>query len=245
MTAIRGTSPFRNGGRGAPNGPNHDDLFVLRVLIVLAKAPVPGKVKTRLSPSRTPEEAAELAAAALLDTLDAAAAVPDCRVVTALDGDLDHARGGPALRAAMAATTTIVQRGTTLGERIDAAHADVAELVPGAATLLIGMDTPQVDPALLEKAFSAPVTLGPSADGGWWALGLHDPRHAALIRDVPTSRDDTGARTAEALCAAGLHVTPLPELRDVDTMADADIVARICPGSRFATTLAALGPAAA
>lgn len=215
------------------------------MLIVLAKAPVPGRVKTRLSPPATPAEAAELAAAALLDTVDAARAVPDCRVVIALDGELEHACGGPELRAAIASTMTIAQRGTSLGERIDAAHVDVAALVPGAATLLIGMDTPQVDPALLEKGFSAPVALGLSTDGGWWALGLHDPRHAALVREVPTSRDDTGARTVEALHAAGLRVTLLPELRDVDTMADAHIVARTCPDGRFAATLATLGPAAA
>lgn len=218
---------------------------MLHVLIVLAKAPVPGRVKTRLTPLVTPTQAAELAAAALLDTLDAAQAVPGCRVVTALDGELRHACGGPALLAAVAATTTIAQRGTTLGERIEAAHVDVTALVPGAATLLIGMDTPQVDPALLEKAFSAPVALGPSLDGGWWALGLHDPRHARLVRDVPTSRDDTGARTLDALRAANLDVTLLPELRDVDTMADAHLVAGSCPDTRFAMTLATLGPAAA
>lgn len=236
---------FRKAGRDALIGRYHDDLLVQRVLIVLAKAPVPGRVKTRLTPPATPVEAAALAAAALLDTLEAALAVPDCRVVTALDGELDRACGGAELRAAIAATTTITQHGETLGERIAAAHADVAALVRGAATVQVGMDTPQLDPALLEKAFDAPVTLGPSTDGGWWAIGLHDPRHAALIRAVPTSRPDTGAGTVAALRAGGLHVTLLPELTDVDVMVDAYAVARSVPGSRFAAAVAALGPATA
>jgi glycosyltransferase A (GT-A) superfamily protein (DUF2064 family) len=142
--------------------------------------------------------------------------------------------------------TTIAQRGGSLGERIAAAHADVARLVPGACTVQIGMDTPQVDPGVLGRCLDAvgrpggpDALLGPAADGGWWALALRDPRHADLIRHVPTSRADTGARTRAALAAAGLRVAALPQLTDVDTIADARAVARVCPGSRFAAELRA------
>ena len=82
--------------------------------------------------------------------------------------------------------------------------------------------------------------LGPAADGGWWALGLRDPRAAAAIAGVPTSRDDTGERTVHALRAAGLRVGLLPELTDVDTAADAAVVARLAPGTRFAAAVAGL-----
>ena len=61
-----------------------------RVLIVLAKAPVPGRVKTRLCPPATPEQAASLAAAALADTLAAALRVPAAQVVVALDGEPEY-----------------------------------------------------------------------------------------------------------------------------------------------------------
>ena len=215
-----------------------------RVLIVLAKSPVPGRVKTRLCPPATPRQAAELAAAALADTLVAARQVRAARVVVALDG-----APNATLDAALNGTTVIAQHGGSLGERIAAAHTDVAQLVPGACTVQIGMDTPQCDPAILGRCLDAlchprgpDAMLGPAADGGWWALALRDPRHADLIRHVPTSRADTGARTRAVLEGAGLQVAGLPELTDVDTIIDARAVARACPGSRFAIALhAAVG----
>jgi uncharacterized protein len=216
---------------------------VQRVLIVLAKAPVPGRVKTRLCPPATPEQAARLAAAALADTLAAALRVPGAQVVVALDGEPD-----PTLAFALAGTTVIAQCGGPLGERIAAAHADVAGLAPGACTVLIGMDTPQLDPAVLGRCLDAvsdpdgpDAVLGPAADGGWWALALRNPRYAELVRSVPASRSDTGAGTRAALETAGLRVAAMPELTDVDTMVDAHVVARARPGSRFAALLAAVG----
>jgi uncharacterized protein len=102
----------------------------------------------------------------------------------------------------------------------------------GAADLLAAADTlaePDVD-----------AVLGPTHDGGWWALGLRRPGDAALIAEVPTSRDDTGARTLAALRAGGLRVRLLPALTDVDTAADALTVAGQAPGGRFAEAVRAL-----
>lgn len=215
-----------------------------RVLIIMAKAPVPGRVKTRLCPPSTPRQAAELAAAALADTVDAARRVPDARVVLALDGDLAQAVGGRLLWAVLHTTTVIAQRGDGLGARIAAAHADVARLVPDACTVQVGMDTPHLVPDVLDRCLTMlarpggpDAALGPATDGGWWGLGLRDPRRAALVAPVPMSRADTGARTREALRAGGLRVATLPSLTDVDTMADAHAVAAACPGTRFADAL--------
>jgi uncharacterized protein len=216
-----------------------DDPSVDRVLIIIAKAPVPGRVKTRLCPPATPRQAAELAAAALADTVAAARRVPEAQVVVALEGDLDDA-----LRVTLAGTTVIAQRGDSLGERIAAVHEDVAGLAPGACTVQVAMDTPQLDPTVLDRCLSAmarpggpDAALGPATDGGWWALGLRDPRRADLLRDVPTSQSDTGARTRVALQSGGLRVATLPQLTDIDTMADAHLVARVSPDTHFAAAL--------
>lgn len=220
-------------------------------LLVLAKAPEPGRVKTRLCPPLAPAEAADLAAAALLDTLDAVSRVPDGAVVVALAGRPGAAARAVELRTALRGVVTRGQRGPDLGHRIAAAHRDTAALLPGRPVLQLGMDTPQVEPGLLTAAAeplrhgTLDAVLGPAADGGWWALGLRDPRAAVVIADVPTSRADTGERTLHALRAAGLRVGPLPELTDVDTAADATAVARAAPGTRFADAVAGLPALAA
>lgn len=216
------------------------------VLLVLAKAPVAGRVKTRLCSPATPVQAARVAAAALLDTLDAVLAVTGVLPVVALAGGLDRAERAAELRVALAATAVIGQRGATLGERIAAAHADAAAFAPGAAVLQVGMDTPQLDAGLLARCLDAlhgpgvDAALGPATDGGWWALGLRRPVLAGVLADVPTSRPDTGRRTLAALLGAGASVAALPELSDVDTVADATAVAAQAVGSRFAAAVGEL-----
>jgi glycosyltransferase A (GT-A) superfamily protein (DUF2064 family) len=220
-------------------------------LLVLAKAPVAGLAKTRLCPPATPEQAAMIAAAALLDTLDAVVAVSDAVPMVAWTGRLTDAVRAAELADALAGTVQFSQCGSSLGERIAAAHAEVADRLPGAAVLQIGMDTPQLDADALAEALgvlTAPggpdAVLGPAVDGGWWALGLRDPRWAAVIESVPTSRADTGERTLAALRAAGLRVALLPELSDVDTAADAVALVRggrrVPVGARFAAEVSAV-----
>lgn len=215
-------------------------------LLVLAKAPVPGKVKTRLCPPATPAQAARIAAAALLDTLDAVLAVPEVTPVVALTGDLGCAVDTLALSARLRTVTVLEQRGTTLGQRIAAAHADTVATVGHRPVLQIGMDTPQVDATLLSKCLDlldgdgVQAALGSATDGGWWALGLRAPELVELIADIPTSRPDTGARTMAALRASGARVVELPELSDVDTWRDAVAVADEVPEGRFAAVIAAM-----
>ncbi|HEX8869951.1 MAG TPA: DUF2064 domain-containing protein [Lentzea sp.] len=206
-------------------------------LLIMAKSPLPGQVKTRLCPPLSPEEAADVAAASLLDTLSAALETPGAVPVVALAGVVRRED----VRDALAECVVIPQRGTTFAERLANAHLDVARF--GMPVLQIGMDTPQVTPALLEScAEFEEAALGFALDGGWWALGLRDPRHAEVLRTVPMSQADTGARTLEALRGSGppegLRVTHLPILSDVDTMADARAVAAQVPQGLFATTLA-------
>jgi len=83
--------------------------------------------------------------------------------------------------------------------------------------------------------------LGLATDGGWWALGLVDPRNGGVLADVPMSRPDTGERTLAVLRDAGLRVAMLPILSDVDTMADARRVAEQVPGSAFSQAVRQVG----
>ncbi|MEV0407896.1 TIGR04282 family arsenosugar biosynthesis glycosyltransferase [Actinoallomurus sp. NPDC050550] len=197
-------------------------------LLVIAKEPVPGRVKTRLTPPYTPEQAASLAEAALADTLAAVAATPAARRVLVLAG-----RPGPWLPEGF---EVIPQRGGGLDERLANAFADA-----DGAAVLVGMDTPQVTPAALTRAArcleDGDAVFGPAADGGFWLIGLREP-DPRLFLGVPMSRPDTGAHQRARL--RGMRVTTLDTLTDVDTAADAVRVAAQAPGTRFAATLTAL-----
>lgn len=212
----------------------------MTVLLVMAKAPVAGRVKTRLCPPATPDEAARIATAALLDTADAVRDTAGVTPALALAGEFaDAAPGiGEQLAAATSGWSVLAQRGNGFAERLANAHADVATAYPGQPILQIGMDTPQLTGARLTAAArllaSTGAVLGFAADGGWWALGLRDPRDAEVLRDIPMSRPDTGRRTWLALRGRGLRAAPLPVLRDVDRWTDALEVAAIVPTSRFA-----------
>lgn len=213
-------------------------------LLVVAKAPVPGLAKTRLGRVTGDRAAARLAAAALLDTLDAVLATPGTTPVVALTGRLEHAERADEVAAALSRCTVLPQHGDGFADRLANAHLDVAAAFPGRPVFQIGMDTPQLHPGILARAVTAlagsGAVLGAAADGGWWGLGLRSPARATVLRAVPMSREDTGALTLLALRGAGLGVRRLPVLSDVDTMPDALRVARAAPGSRFAREVAAL-----
>jgi glycosyltransferase A (GT-A) superfamily protein (DUF2064 family) len=197
-------------------------------LLVIAKEPVAGRVKTRLCPPLRPEQAAALAAASLADTLDvavAAATVADAEVTVVLDG-----APGPWLPAGVGVRP---QAAGPFDERLAAAF----DAEAGEPALLIGMDTPQVVPGQLIEAMRelerADAVFGAALDGGWWALGFRRC-DGAPVRGVPTSRPGTGALQRDRLRAAGLTVVELSRLRDVDVAADIPAVARLAPGGRFA-----------
>ncbi|MET8471921.1 DUF2064 domain-containing protein [Streptomyces sp. NPDC004856] len=194
-------------------------------LLVIAKEPRPGRVKTRLTPPFTPREAAGLAEAALADTLEAVAATPAARRILVLDG-----APGPWLPPGF---EVVPQCAGGLDERLAAAFAACS-----GPALLVGMDTPQLTPDLLTVDFAdCDAWFGPALDGGFWALGLATP-DPDLLRGVPMSTAHTGAAQRARLTGAGLRVRDLPPLRDVDTADDAAAVAAEAPHGRFAARLA-------
>ena len=202
---------------------------------MLAKEPAPGRSKTRLCPPLRPHEAAQVAEAALVTTLDAVAATRTRRPTLVLDGDT-----GSWLPRGFHVTP---QDGDGQAERIANAFAGA-----GGPALLIGMDSPQVTADLLDEAVAALGTpgvdavLGPAEDGGYWAVGLKraDPR---VFAGVPMSRSDTGRIQLERLMDLGLRTRLLPVLRDVDRFEDALAVALRAPGTPFADTMERLSGA--
>lgn len=208
------------------------------VILVVAKAPVAGLAKTRLAPAIGFRGAAALAAAALLDTLDAVLAVDDTVPVVAMTGSLADAERRDELVELLARCTVLPQRGDDFADRLANAHEDVARWrLP---VFQIGMDTPQLRPEMLTGALvrlaedGTDAVIGPAADGGWWGIGLRDPLAAGALRGVRMSLSDTGTRTLFALRERGLRVRKLATLSDVDNMVDARQVAAQAPGSRFA-----------
>ncbi|MEU8181183.1 DUF2064 domain-containing protein [Micromonospora sp. NPDC049044] len=217
----------------------------MNVLLVVAKAPVAGLAKTRLCPPASPAQAARVAAAALLDTLAAVRATPATIPVLAHTGRFADAECRAELDTALAGWHLVAQRGATFADRLANAHADTGAAFPGRPVLQIGMDTPQVRPAVLTTALGLlaehGAVLGPALDGGWWALGLRDPAYAGALRDVPMSTDDTCRRTLAALREHGLHPATLPVHRDVDDWPGALAVAADLPGTRFAAAVESVG----
>lgn len=203
----------------------------------MAKEPVPGRVKTRLTPPLHPAEAAAVAEAAIADTVRAVLGLTrrpgfgDIRPMLVLDGAVDGWLDAP--------IEVVAQATGSFDARLAAAFESGDD-----PALLIGMDTPQVTTELLADACRAlrdtDAVFGAAVDGGWWALGLRRP-DGALLRGVPTSRPDTGARQRARLARAGLRVAALPVLRDVDTVADLAEVVRLAPAGRFAATARRIG----
>jgi uncharacterized protein len=214
-------------------------------VLVVAKAPEPGRAKTRLAATVGDRVAADIAAAALMDTLDAVAAAPVAARVVAFTGDLDAAAGASEIRRRLDSFTVIAQRGDAFADRLANAHADAAD---GHPVLQIGMDTPQVTAELLTDCArqlldGAPAAvLGLAHDGGWWVLGVQTPSIAECLRTVPMSRADTGELTLKALRDNDIDVISVQRLADIDVLDDVAEVRAACgPASRFARVTRAAG----
>ena len=206
-------------------------------ITIIAKAPIPGRVKSRLCPPCSPEQAAEIAVAALADTFDALDTVRD-----RVNGDLVDRflllDGEP--QAWMPSRYAPVrQRGDGLGERLRNGFADLG------AGAVVGMDTPHVA-QLLDRALDWLVAgtnvLGLAEDGGYWMIGLCGGALDALddvFRNIPMSTPNTGEAQLERLRELGHPVELLPLARDLDTFDDLRAVAEMRRPGRLGTLAAA------
>jgi len=203
--------------------------------MVMAKAPVPGLVKTRLSPPLSRSEAAAVAEAALADTLDSVLACHADYKVLALDG-----QAGSWLPSGI---DVIPQRGEGLSQRLANAWVDTRSRTSGWG-LQLGMDTPQVtsgdlDALLSRLARTQPgsgrtAVLGLARDGGWWVIGLPGSDPQRVFGGLPISTPDAGEAQLRRLEALGLDVAFAPTRCDIDTVDDLRAVAAECPWTRTA-----------
>jgi uncharacterized protein len=187
-------------------------------LAIMAKRPQAGEVKTRLCPPLTPEKAAQVAHAFLLDKLEQARRIPGvARFVAFFPSEAEaffRTQAGEAF-------FLLPQRGADLGERLT----DVSDRLLGAgfsAVMIIGTDSPTLPDAALQEAQEAlardqaDVVLGPVDDGGYYLIGLRRPS-PSLFHGIEWSTDTVLLQTLARAKAAGLRTHLLPRWFDVDT----------------------------
>lgn len=182
---------------------------------LFAKAPVPGQVKTRLSPPLTPEEAAEVARACLHDTLERFSRSRDVAMTLFLEGEPDDALRALAARHAVAIRP---QASGSLGARLRAALGVL--LGEGhACAIAIGSDSPTLPPARIAAAIGAlrahDAVLGPTEDGGYYLIGVSRPAWA-LLEEIPWSTSEVARTTRERAASAGISLAELEAWYDVD-----------------------------
>jgi uncharacterized protein len=205
------------------SGPSRPDpgslIYPNARILIFAKAPIPGHVKTRLIPTLGPAGAAELA----------------CDLLVRLVGRLSDARLAPLELwcspdpeyplfrdlAESAGVALRAQQGEDLGERLSAAAEDA--LGRADAVLLVGADIPELDAAYCASALAAladsDAVLGPAEDGGYVLLGLKAPA-PGLFGDMPWGGDRGAAITQRRIASLGWRCAELPTLWDLDRPED-------------------------
>jgi rSAM/selenodomain-associated transferase 1 len=195
---------------------------IKRALLIMAKMPEPGKVKTRLAPLVSLSDAADLYRALLEDTIDLVGALPG------VQGGIAHdppSSGEWFRRAAPPGFMILPQPAGDLGLRLEGIFEELFRL--GCATAcLMNSDGPDLPPALLEQAFlilergKAEVVFGPNDDGGYYLVGMSGP--ADIFRDIPWSTPAVLEKSLTRVRAAGLCPALLPPWPDLDTIEDLD-----------------------
>lgn len=195
-------------------------------IIIFAKAPVAGQVKTRLCPPLTPDEAASLHGSLVLDMLERCQSLKGYDRILAGTPTSHH----PFFRAMEARFKVPVwdQLGDDLGARMASAF-KTALGAPYRSVVVIGTDIPGINGPLLTAAMKSlqdhDVVLGPTVDGGYYLIGLRSPQ-PELFEEIPWSTDQVYALTEQKIKARSLSLKILPRLRDLDTVEDLHIFVR-------------------
>ncbi len=187
-------------------------------LMVVARQPVPGQTKTRLSPPLSSKQAADLYTCFLSDTLETIRRVPNVRLIIGFSPQ--DAQGY--FRELAPDIELLPQHGTSLGERLDNLLTEV--LLNGVEkAVVLDSDSPSLPDVYLSMAFehldSTDVVLGPTQDGGYYLIGMKKP-HPQLLRQVPMSTPHVLQDTLSLAAQSGLSASLLPTWYDIDTVDD-------------------------
>lgn len=185
-------------------------------LAIFAKTPLPGLVKTRLSPPLSPEQGAELYRCMMLDTFSRVGSLP-------VDTFIFYAGDEAFFREAAPSVPLLPQSGACLGTRLEDAFTALQSLGYD-ARVVIGTDAPDLPLAFIRQAFDLlaagkDVVFGPAEDGGYYLVGVRGG-FEALFRDIPWSGPQVLERSLERAAEAGLTCALLPAWYDVDGVDD-------------------------
>lgn len=212
-----------------------------RALIIFAKKPQAGKVKTRLSPPLSPQEAAGLYQCMLEDSLAMALSLDDITPFIFFQDDAGAADYFAALTPGILAAP---QRGNDLGERMKNAFSELLSRA-FSQVAIIGTDSPDLPPEYINEAFEllerekTDVVFGPAEDGGYYLLALKRIREE-LFSELPWSSDGLLAASIARAERLGLGIDLVPQWHDIDTAADLErptLLAATSPAQKTRTFL--------
>ncbi|HEY3373776.1 MAG TPA: TIGR04282 family arsenosugar biosynthesis glycosyltransferase [Candidatus Aquicultor sp.] len=215
-------------------------------IVIMAKRPVPGNVKTRLSPPLTLDDAARLYACFLQDTIDKVNSILHVVRYLALDivvaGRADENATEPAYKDTamsiedemlnnLGLNTIVLPRSLRIISQGEGSLGDRLQNVGGRLApsfdklLFIGADSPDVPAGFVEQAIgkldASSVVIGPSDDGGYYLIGMRDaPGTANVFKDIHWSTDVVYKQTLARISTAGLSVDIIPAWYDVDEISE-------------------------
>lgn len=199
-------------------------------LVIFAKAPVVGQVKTRLMSAFTPEQATELYVCFLQDSFAIMETVQIEREELSLVLCYTPADEIEAFEAAdLDGCLLLGQRGQDLGERLHNCCADL--LAAGfQSVVIIGADSPTLPDEIVTEAFARlaedeTIVVGPSNDGGYYLIGLQHLQ-AGLFEQIDWGSENVLAQTQARAAALNLGISLLPEWSDIDTPEDIENLQR-------------------
>lgn len=198
-------------------------------LVVVAKQPERGRVKTRIAAALGDDRAVELYRCALFDTLALALSITDVAHVLTYAPPTDDARRY--FEQIAPAFELLAQQGNALGERLSGIFARL--LQRHSPVVSIGSDGPDLPAAFITRAFETlrgetDVVLGPAADGGYYLLGMRSMQ-PTLFERINWSTEVVAEQTRQRAADARLQLAELPPWHDLDTVDD--LQALVAPGA--------------